>query len=115
MLADTGDRIAAWALRREYRSTYRDSLVGSERLVAGALVDTRAAGSDGRNGYRISVESGLAEELGVGVGDEIVWDVQGSRSRPGWRACARWTGRGSSPTSSWCSRPARWRVRRRRW
>ena len=27
--------------------------------------------------HRISVESGLAEELGVGVGDEIAWDVQG--------------------------------------
>ena len=78
MLADTGQN-AAWALRREYRSTYRDSLVSSERLAAGAWWTPRAAGSDGRNGYRISMESGLAEEIGVGVGDEIVWDVQGIR------------------------------------
>jgi len=75
MLADTGQN-AAWALRREYRSTYRDSLVSSERLAAGVWWTPRAAGGDG---YRISVETGLAEEIGVGVGDEIVWDVQGIR------------------------------------
>jgi putative ABC transport system permease protein len=58
--------------RREYRSTYRDSVVGSERVVAGEWFDP-TAGSPAR----ISVEQDLASELGVGVGDEIVWDVQG--------------------------------------
>jgi putative ABC transport system permease protein len=75
MLADSGVP-AAWALRREYRSTYRDSLVGSERLAAGTWWE-RPARTDTLQ--RISVESGLAEEIGVGVGDEIVWDVQGIR------------------------------------
>ena len=60
-----------WALRREYRSTYRDTLVASEKLVAGRWW-TRGAGPT-----QISVERDLARELGVGVGDEIVWDVQG--------------------------------------
>ncbi len=68
---ETGERASnAWVFRREYRSTYRDSLVGSERVVAGAW--------DGRGApARISVERDLAAELGVEIGDEIVWDVQG--------------------------------------
>ncbi|HEX2219257.1 MAG TPA: FtsX-like permease family protein [Gemmatimonadales bacterium] len=71
-----------WAFRREYRSTYRDSLVASERLEAGswwtpgARAD-RPSGTNGDGVSRISVETGLAEELGVTVGDEVVWDVQG--------------------------------------
>jgi putative ABC transport system permease protein len=61
----------AWVFRREYRSTYRDSTVPSERIVAGTWSPAVQSPA------RISVERGLASELGVGVGDEIVWDVQG--------------------------------------
>jgi putative ABC transport system permease protein len=60
-----------WAFRREYRSTYRDTLVSSERVVAGSWWQGR-----GKPG-EISVESEVARELGVTVGDSIVWDVQG--------------------------------------
>ncbi|TFG46776.1 MAG: FtsX-like permease family protein [Gemmatimonadales bacterium] len=68
-------RPAGWALRREYRSTYRDSVVGSERVVAGSWwgPGTDSAGAP----VSISVEVGLAEELGVSIGDQITWDVQG--------------------------------------
>jgi putative ABC transport system permease protein len=69
--SDTGAGSGSWAFRREYRSTYRDTLVASERLAAG-----RWWGEPGPL-PGISVESGLAQELEVGVGDEIVWDVQG--------------------------------------
>jgi putative ABC transport system permease protein len=62
----------AWALRREYRSTYRDSMVGTEKLVAG-----KWSAKAGSPPAPISVEQDVARELGVGVGDEIVWDVQG--------------------------------------
>ena len=61
----------AWAFRREYRSTYRDSVVPSERVVEGKWSQA------GQSPPLISVERGLAGELGVAVGDEIVWDVQG--------------------------------------
>jgi putative ABC transport system permease protein len=75
VLADTaeaGDGPGnSWALRREYRSTYRDTLVASERLVAGRWW-ARGSGAG-----QISVEADVARELGVGLGDEIVWDVQG--------------------------------------
>ena len=66
-------RGGGWAVRREYRSTYRDSVTDSEKLVAG----TWWSGPRGDGPARISVDADLAAELGVTVGDEIVWDVQG--------------------------------------
>ncbi len=65
-----------WALRREYRSTFRDTLMTSEKLVSG---DWFAARRDPpRDGvYDISLDTDIAEELSVGVGDRIRWDVQG--------------------------------------
>ena len=68
---EEGSRSNAWVYRREYRSTYRDSVVASERIVDGEW------SSAGQSPARISVEEDLAKELGVAVGDEIVWDVQG--------------------------------------
>lgn len=62
-----------WAVRREYRSTWRDTLVASEKLLSGTWWDGRAAGGPAR----ISIERDVAEELGVGLGDDITWDVQG--------------------------------------
>jgi putative ABC transport system permease protein len=72
-----------WALRREYRSTYRDAVLPAEEVVAGR---PWAAGSwrgraPGKEPLPISVERGLALELGVKLGDEIVWDVQGLEVR----------------------------------
>jgi putative ABC transport system permease protein len=63
-----------WALRREYRSSYRDTLTRSERIVAG---EAFAPGAGATTPVPVSLEAGLARELKVGVGDEIVWDVQG--------------------------------------
>jgi putative ABC transport system permease protein len=63
---------SGWALRREYRNTYRDTVADSERVIAGAWWD---APTDGLP--RISVEADLAEELHIGIGDRITWDVQG--------------------------------------
>jgi putative ABC transport system permease protein len=64
----------AWAFRREYRSTFRDTLVASERMVDGEWWTGAAAPLP-----RVSVELELAGELGIGVGDTIEWDVQGLR------------------------------------
>ncbi|MGD2152191.1 MAG: FtsX-like permease family protein [Gemmatimonadales bacterium] len=75
ILADTtGPRIPRWALLREYRHTYRDELVGSERLIDGEWFsdeDTLATLA------RISFEESIAEELRVEIGDRITWDIQG--------------------------------------
>ncbi len=67
-------RRAGWAVRREYRSTYRDTLVNSEKLVAGKWW---TPGTAAASPYAISIEVGLASELAVTLGDTITWDVQG--------------------------------------
>jgi putative ABC transport system permease protein len=66
-----------WAVRREYRSTYRDSLGPAEQLVAGEWWDAEAEGA--ADLYEVSLEEEVAEELGVGLGDTLEWDVQGVR------------------------------------
>jgi putative ABC transport system permease protein len=68
-------RPSRWALRREYRNTYRDTLVASETLVEGSWWD--APSPDTASLFWISLETDVAGELGVGVGDRITWDVQG--------------------------------------
>ncbi|MDP3909916.1 MAG: ABC transporter permease [Gemmatimonadales bacterium] len=65
---------ARWAVRREYRHTYRDTLVDSEELIAGMWWN-RPRSSHAFP--RISVEEEVAGELGVGLGDRITWNVQG--------------------------------------
>jgi putative ABC transport system permease protein len=67
-------RADRWALRREYRSTYRDYLADSEQLVAGKWVKAAAAGDAP---IPISLEQRIAQSLEVRLGDEIVFDVQG--------------------------------------
>ena len=67
-------KIKSWVLRREYRSTYRDNLVGSEELLEG---DWIPSASPDAGVVPISLEKGISEELGVGLGDELVFDVQG--------------------------------------
>lgn len=63
-----------WAFRREYRSTYRDHLASTEELISGAWIKT----SSSTNAViPISLEQGIAKELAVGLGDEIVFDIQG--------------------------------------
>jgi putative ABC transport system permease protein len=77
-IEDEKKRPERWALRREFRSSHRDEPTSSERLVAGAW--WRAGEWKGRadgTPVPVAVEAGLARELGVGLGDEIVWDVQG--------------------------------------
>ena len=77
-IEDETQRPERWALRREYRSSYRDTMAASERLVAGTW--WRPGEWKGRAGggtVPVAMEAGLARELRVGIGDEIVWDVQG--------------------------------------
>lgn len=71
---DSTNRVPKWALDREYRSTFRDQLVDSEQLTAGQW-HTRVEGPDAP--IPVSVEAGIAKNLGVGLGDELVFDVQG--------------------------------------
>src|SRR5205807_7956258 len=65
--------IPRWALRREYRSTYRDTLDSTEELVRGRW----PAAVTNHDLIPISVEQGIAKDLNIELGDEIVFDLQG--------------------------------------
>ncbi len=66
--------IEPWALRREYRNTYRDTMVATESLVAGRWY---AKGAPAAGLASISIEQDVARDLGVKMGDRLTWDVQG--------------------------------------
>jgi putative ABC transport system permease protein len=73
---ETSSRDFRWALQREYRLTYSDTLRESEELVAGRWwVPGEVQESDLR--YPVSVERDLAKSLGVKVGDTLRWQIQG--------------------------------------
>lgn len=72
--ADPNARISPWALRREYRSTYRGELSATERIVQGNWRGRVAAGT---TPIPISVEKGIAENLRVGLGDDLQFEIQG--------------------------------------
>ncbi|MFN2374673.1 MAG: ABC transporter permease [Cyclonatronaceae bacterium] len=71
---DTTERSSRWALQREYRATYRDSLISSETITAGAWIGSY---SDDGSPVPVSFETGIAENLNISVGDTILFDLQG--------------------------------------
>ena len=74
ILADKTRRTPDWVLNREYRSTYRDKISDTEQLVAGRW---RGRAKPNESPIPISLEADIARDLGVGIGAEIVFDVQG--------------------------------------
>ena len=87
--AEGAQRLPGWTLRREYRSTYRGQLEGTERLVSGTFVGKVAPGEAV---VPVSMEEGLVKEMGLKLGDEIAWDVQGVpiRSKLGSVRAVEW-------------------------
>ncbi|HSJ29985.1 MAG TPA: FtsX-like permease family protein [Longimicrobiales bacterium] len=75
LLEERPRRVEPWALRREYRHTYRDTLTSTETLVEGAWFDEAAAAEPGI--ARVSIEQDVARNLDVSIGDRITWDITG--------------------------------------
>lgn len=73
LMRESDRNLPRWALRREYRSTYRDTLDSSEQLIKG----TWPVKVTDPNLIPISIEEGIAKDLGVDLNDELVFDVQG--------------------------------------
>jgi putative ABC transport system permease protein len=71
---DTTLKMHLWIFNREYRVTYRDSLISSEHLVDGEIGDSVKEGGP----IRISVEQRYARNNHIKVGDTLVWNVQGA-------------------------------------
>jgi putative ABC transport system permease protein len=71
---EQGDSIPDWALTREYRVTYRDSLTISEELIKGEMHKLLRGKNDS---VWVTISDGMHETLKVDVGDSLVFDVQG--------------------------------------
>jgi putative ABC transport system permease protein len=75
LLEEEPRRVERWAVRREYRHTYRDTLSSAEALVDGNWFDAAPAAPPGV--VRVSIEEDVARNLDVAPGDRITWDVTG--------------------------------------
>ena len=73
LLPYSTDKIPNWALSREYRVTYRDSLHHSEELMKGELQHKQT----GRDSVWVTISQGMEESLDVTIGDSLVFDIQG--------------------------------------
>ncbi|MBA3543091.1 MAG: ABC transporter permease [Chthoniobacterales bacterium] len=75
ILKDPQRKTPEWQLEREYRSTYRAELSKTEKITAGKWI--------GHFDYHpgetvpVSVEQDIARDLGLTIGDSLVFDIQG--------------------------------------
>jgi putative ABC transport system permease protein len=74
-MADTTRTSKGWAANREARVTYRDTISDDEKLVEGSLRKYQG----NRDSIFVSLGTTYAEGLDVKLGDEIVFNVQGTR------------------------------------
>jgi putative ABC transport system permease protein len=77
LLREPGNDIPRWTLHREYRSTYRGALTASEKQVAGEFTGHFPGNTGGEDIVPVSLETGLAKDMRLALGDELVFDVQG--------------------------------------
>lgn len=71
---DSTINLPDWAFNREYRVTYRDSLIDSETLDEGEWIGEVNRGDS----IPISISSGFAENLELELGDQMLFNVQGA-------------------------------------
>ena len=73
-LADTSRTSSRWAINREARVSFRDSLNSDEKLIEGVFTGNVEPGDS----IFVSLADNYADGLKVGIGDELVWNVQGA-------------------------------------
>jgi putative ABC transport system permease protein len=74
ILGVTNRTIPNWVLRREYRSSIAGALRPGETIVAGEWPPSTNAA---HGAVGVSMEDGLARDMGVGLGARLEFDVQG--------------------------------------
>jgi putative ABC transport system permease protein len=74
-LADTTMNSKRWAVNREARVSYRDTIANDEKLISGTLKKYNG----GNDSIFISLGTTYAEAMDVKLGDEVVFNVQGTR------------------------------------
>lgn len=72
---DSTLKMHSWIFNREYRVTYRDSLISSEKITDGKWVG-RLASSGGVP--VISLEQNFAKNNSISIGDSLMFNVQGA-------------------------------------
>ena len=70
---DSTAQINGWILNHEFRTTYRDTLIDSESILEGEWIPQLQS----EEPIKISISENIAEDAKVGVGDTIVFNVQG--------------------------------------
>ncbi|MFY0593368.1 MAG: ABC transporter permease [Roseivirga sp.] len=73
-MEDTVRNFRGSMFRREWRVTYRDSLIESEELVQGSLQESNSTGD---NLPAVSLEESYTTRNNLKLGDTLVWNVQG--------------------------------------
>jgi len=73
-LRDTTRKASRWAINREARVSYRDTLNFDEELIRGEFTGSISPGDS----IVISLDEGYAESMGVDIGDEMEWNIQGT-------------------------------------
>jgi putative ABC transport system permease protein len=79
LMGDTTRRESPWALRREYRSTYRSEVSGTEKILKGKWFGEQPTPPGGVP--QVSLETEVANAMRVSLGDTITWNVQGVEVR----------------------------------
>jgi putative ABC transport system permease protein len=70
---DSTIKIQPWAFSREYRVTFRDSLISSEKITKGKWI-----GKSDSNNVIVSIEEGYGTRNGIEIGDTLYFNVQGA-------------------------------------
>lgn len=72
---EESDRISNWVWDREYRVTFRDTLIETESIVEGEWVGVHTPGQP----IKISISDGLQRTMKAKIGTRVVFNVQGAR------------------------------------
>ncbi|MHA7057405.1 ABC transporter permease [Aquimarina sp. M1] len=70
---DTSTTINDWVLNHEFRTTFRDSLIASETVTEGNWIEEVLPDEV----VTISISESLAENAKIGIGDPVVFNIQG--------------------------------------
>src|SRR4051812_2704136 len=71
---DSTIKMQRWIFSREYRVTFRDTLISSEKITKGKWIGT----ADASGPVYISLEERFADRNNIHVGDTMVFNVQGA-------------------------------------
>ncbi len=72
---DDSGRIRGWVWDREYRVTFRDTLIDTEEIVDGVWEGKHVPGEP----IKVSISDGLQRGMNAKIGTKIVFNVQGAR------------------------------------